>query len=54
MRALEESGQADDTIIVYTSEHGEMLGDHAILHKTMMYEEAMRVPFLMRVPLALR
>lgn len=50
MSALEESGQAEDTIIVYTSEHGEMLGDHGILHKTMMYEEAMRVPFLMRVP----
>ena len=50
MRALEESGQAEDTIVVYTSEHGEMLGDHAILHKTMMYEEAMRVPFLMHVP----
>ena len=50
MQALEESGQAEDTIVVYTSEHGEMLGDHAILHKTMMYEEAMRVPFLMHVP----
>lgn len=50
MQALEESGQAEDTIIAYTSEHGDMMGDHAILHKTMMYEEAMRVPFLMRVP----
>lgn len=50
MRALEESGQTDDTIVVYTSEHGDMMGDHAILHKTMMYEEAMRVPFVMRVP----
>ena len=50
MQALEESGQADDTIIAYTSEHGDMMGDHAILHKTMMYEEAMRVPFLMHVP----
>ena len=50
MQALEESGQADDTIIAYTSEHGDMMGDHVMLHKTMMYEEAMRVPFLMRVP----
>jgi arylsulfatase A-like enzyme len=50
MQALEDSGQADDTIVVYTSEHGDMMGDHAILHKTMMYEEAMRVPLLIRVP----
>lgn len=50
LRVLEETGQADDTIVVFTSEHGDMMGDHAILHKTMMYEEAMRVPLLMRVP----
>ena len=43
MQALEESGQADDTIIAYTSEHGDMMGDHVMLHKTMLYEEAMRV-----------
>lgn len=50
MDALEDSGEADNTIVVYTSEHGDMMGDHAILHKTMMYEEALRVPFLLRVP----
>ncbi len=50
VQALEDSGQADDTIIVYTSDHGDMMGDHAILHKTMMYEESMRVPFLLSVP----
>ena len=50
MRALEETGQADNTIVVYTSEHGDMMGDHAMLHKAMMYEEAMKVPLLMRVP----
>ena len=49
--ALEESGRADDTIVVFTSDHGEMMGDHGILGKTLMYEEAVRVPLLMRAPM---
>jgi arylsulfatase A-like enzyme len=48
--ALEANGLADDTIVVYTSDHGEMAGDHSILGKTVMYEEAIRVPMLLRVP----
>jgi len=50
LSALEETGQADNTIIVYTSDHGDMMGDHGILAKTVQYEEAMRVPLLVRVP----
>jgi arylsulfatase len=48
--ALEASGQAEDTIVVYTSDHGDMMGDHGILAKAVQYEEAMRVPLLVRVP----
>ena len=48
--SLEESGQADNTIIVFTSEHGEMAGDHGMLEKRSLYEEASNVPFLMYVP----
>ncbi|MDE0593380.1 MAG: sulfatase-like hydrolase/transferase [Dehalococcoidia bacterium] len=48
--SLEESGQADNTIIVFTSEHGEMAGDHGMLEKRSLYEEASNVPFLMHVP----
>ena len=48
--ALEESGLAGDTIVVFTSEHGEMAGDHAMLEKRALYEEASRVPLLVRVP----
>eukprot|EP01069_Polyplicarium_translucidae_P012493 Polyplicarium_translucidae@DN5257_c0_g1_i1.p1 len=48
--ALEESGQADNTIIVFTSEHGEMGGDHGMLEKRSLYEEASNVPFLMYGP----
>ncbi len=48
--ALERNGVADNTVIVFTSEHGEMAGDHGMLEKRSMYEESARVPLLMRVP----
>ena len=48
--ALEESGQADNTIVVFTSDHGEMAGDHGMRGKVVMYEESIRVPLLVRVP----
>jgi len=48
--ALEESGQAGNTVVVFTSEHGEMAGDHGMLEKRSLYEEASNVPFLMYVP----
>ncbi len=50
LEALDSGRQADNTIVVFTSEHGDMMGDHAILEKTVMYEEAMKVPLLVRVP----
>jgi arylsulfatase A-like enzyme len=50
LEALEASGRADDTMVLFTSDHGDMLGDHAILGKSVMYEEAVRVPLLMRIP----
>ncbi len=48
--ALEESGQMENTIIVYTSDHGEMMGDHAQMGKGVLYEESARIPFFIRVP----
>ena len=50
MSALEESGHADDTIVVFTSDHGDMLGDHGLLEKRAFYDGSARVPMLMRVP----
>jgi arylsulfatase A-like enzyme len=47
---LETSGQADNTIIVFTSDHGEMAGAHSLIQKTVVYEEAMWVPLLLHVP----
>jgi arylsulfatase A-like enzyme len=48
--ALEASGARENTIIVYTSDHGEMMGSHQMLTKQVMYEEACHVPYLLRVP----
>jgi arylsulfatase A-like enzyme len=50
LKKLDDLGLADDTIVVYTSDHGDMMGSHQMLAKTVMYEEAVRVPWLMRLP----
>jgi len=47
---LEEQGLADETVTVYTSDHGEMLGGHRLQNKGFMFEEAITVPLLLRVP----
>ncbi|MFB6136536.1 MAG: sulfatase [Halobacteriaceae archaeon] len=49
--ALEETGQREDTLVLFTSDHGEMLGDHAIYNKgTFFYEGAVRVPLVVSGP----
>jgi arylsulfatase A-like enzyme len=50
LKALEETGQADHTIVVFTSDHGEMMGEHSLMAKGCFYEQAVSVPLLMRVP----
>lgn len=47
---LEEEGLMDNTIIVYTGDQGFMLGEHDYIDKRWMYEESMRMPFLVRYP----
>jgi len=39
-----------NTLVVFTSDHGEMLGDHYLFRKSLPYEGAARIPFLMRLP----
>lgn len=50
LEELERLGLADNTIVVYTSDHGDMMGSHRLLAKTVMYEESVKVPMLMRIP----
>lgn len=50
LKALEETGEADNTIIVFTSDHGEMMGSHGRMSKSVFYDESMLVPFIIRYP----
>jgi arylsulfatase A-like enzyme len=47
---LEESGLAENTIVVYTSDQGFYLGEHGWFDKRFMYEESFRTPLLVRYP----
>jgi len=49
--ALEEAGQRESTVVVYTSDHGEMLGDHGLTRKgCRFYEGLVRVPLILSWP----
>jgi arylsulfatase A-like enzyme len=50
LSTLDNLGLAENTIVIFTSDHGEMLGSFRLLQKTYMYEESVKVPWLMRIP----
>lgn len=50
LHALDETGEAENTIVVYTSDHGEMMGSHGYMGKRLPWEESCRVPFFVRYP----
>ncbi|MGC8830757.1 MAG: sulfatase family protein [Verrucomicrobiia bacterium] len=45
---LDKEGLADNTIVIYTSDQGFFLGDHGLYDKRFMYEESLRMPFILR------
>lgn len=47
---LDKNGLAENTIVVYTSDQGFFLGEHNFYDKRFMYEESLRMPFLIRWP----
>lgn len=47
---LDRSGEAQNTIVIYTSDQGFFLGDHGWYDKRFIYEHSIRMPFLMRYP----
>jgi len=51
---LDESGLARSTLVIYTSDQGFFLGEHGLYDKRFMYEEALRMPFLVRWPGVIR
>jgi choline-sulfatase len=50
LRALDETGLVDDTLVVYTSDHGDNLGTRTFWGKSNMYEESVGVPLILRGP----
>lgn len=48
LQAVENLGLREDTVVVFTSDHGEMFGAHGRRAKNIFYEEAVRIPFLLR------
>lgn len=47
---LDEQGLAENTLVVYTSDQGFYLGDHGWFDKRFIYEESLRMPFIVRLP----
>lgn len=45
--SLREAGLEENTLVVFTSDHGDMDGAHKLQHKSVLYEEAVRIPFIM-------
>ncbi len=50
LNAFEGRGWLDDLLVVFWSDHGEMLGDHGRIQKSVFFESSVRVPFILRWP----
>ncbi|MGN0188440.1 MAG: sulfatase-like hydrolase/transferase [Candidatus Cryptobacteroides sp.] len=50
LRTLEETGRADNTIVIYTSDHGENIGEHGLWWKNCLYDCGARVPLIISCP----
>ncbi len=47
---LEDEGLADNTVVIYTADQGYFLGEHGFFDKRLIYEESLRMPFVIRYP----
>ena len=52
--AIDEKGIRDNTVVVYTSDHGEMMGSHGRMEKNSYYAESFQIPLLIRYPEKIR
>ncbi len=50
LNVIEARGEMDNTIIAFTSDHGEMNGDHGLIYKMNFYDASLRVPLMVRIP----
>jgi arylsulfatase A-like enzyme len=54
LETLDRHGLTDNTLVIFTSDHGEMLGSHGMREKNVFYEESAHVPLLVRFPARLK
>jgi arylsulfatase A-like enzyme len=54
MKAVADAGVAEDTVVVFSSDHGDMIGSQGYKAKRWPYEESARIPYLIRYPRALK
>ena len=50
LKALDDLGLAENTLVIFAADHGEMLGDHGLTQKFVAYQESIRIPMMMRLP----
>ena len=50
LEKLEQTGVADNTILLHTSDHGDMMGSHSLYGKEVMFQESARIPLFVRMP----
>lgn len=50
LRTLDETGMAEDTIVVFTSDHGEMLGERGLWYKMSFFDRSARIPLIVHAP----
>jgi len=50
LQAIDDAGLREDTIVVFTADHGELMGSHGLMHKGPWYDECFLVPFVARWP----
>jgi choline-sulfatase len=50
LQTLRDLGLEEDTVVLYTSDHGEMLGEHGLWQKTVFYEQSVGVPLIVHAP----
>lgn len=54
LKVLDEEGLADNTILIFAADHGEMMGSHGRMAKGVIYDEAFSIPFFVRYPSRLK
>ena len=50
LQSLEDEGLTENTIVIFTSDHGEMMGSQGLMYKVVWYDESLLIPFIIRWP----